>query len=80
MYLQKYYYSVALRERSCRNLYVFPDFVWLKELFFEISPSRKSRPITGTHPTGWEKKKVKISLLQAVEAPRVARGRGSHIT
>jgi hypothetical protein len=26
------------------------------------------------------KKKVKISLLQAVEAPRVARGRGSHIT
>jgi hypothetical protein len=27
-----------------------------------------------------EKKKVKISLLQAVEAPRVARGRGSHIT
>jgi hypothetical protein len=26
------------------------------------------------------KKKVKISLLQAVEAPRVARGRGYHIT
>jgi hypothetical protein len=26
------------------------------------------------------KVKVKISLLQAVEAPRVARGRGSHIT
>jgi hypothetical protein len=26
------------------------------------------------------KKKVKISLLQAVEAPRVARGRDSHIT
>jgi hypothetical protein len=26
------------------------------------------------------KDKVKISLLQAVEAPRVARGRGSHIT
>jgi hypothetical protein len=25
-------------------------------------------------------KKVKISLLQAVETPRVARGRGSHIT
>jgi hypothetical protein len=25
-------------------------------------------------------KKVKISLLQAVEVPRVARGRGSHIT
>jgi hypothetical protein len=25
-------------------------------------------------------KKVKISLLQAVEAPRVARGQGSHIT
>jgi hypothetical protein len=25
-------------------------------------------------------KKVKISLLQAVEAPRVARGRDSHIT
>jgi hypothetical protein len=25
------------------------------------------------------KVKVKISLLQAVEAPRVARGRGSHI-
>jgi hypothetical protein len=25
-------------------------------------------------------KKVKISLLQAVEAPRVARGRGSHIS
>jgi hypothetical protein len=25
-------------------------------------------------------KKVKISLLQAVEAPRVARGRGSYIT
>jgi hypothetical protein len=25
-------------------------------------------------------KKVKVSLLQAVEAPRVARGRGSHIT
>jgi hypothetical protein len=24
--------------------------------------------------------KVKISLLQAVEAPRVARGRGSHIS
>jgi hypothetical protein len=24
--------------------------------------------------------KVKISLLQAVEAPRVARGQGSHIT
>jgi hypothetical protein len=24
--------------------------------------------------------KVKISLLQAVEAPRVARGRGFHIT
>jgi hypothetical protein len=27
-----------------------------------------------------KKKKVKIYLLQAVEAPRVARGRGSHIT
>jgi hypothetical protein len=27
-----------------------------------------------------KKKKVKISLLQNVEAPRVARGRGSHIT
>jgi hypothetical protein len=27
-----------------------------------------------------EGKKVKISLLQAVEAPRVVRGRGSHIT
>jgi hypothetical protein len=27
-----------------------------------------------------KKIKVKISLLQAVEAPRVARGRGSHIT
>jgi hypothetical protein len=26
------------------------------------------------------KKKVKVSLLEAVEAPRVARGRGSHIT
>jgi hypothetical protein len=26
------------------------------------------------------KGKVKISLLQAVEVPRVARGRGSHIT
>jgi hypothetical protein len=26
------------------------------------------------------KKKVKISLLQAVEAPRVARGQGSHVT
>jgi hypothetical protein len=26
------------------------------------------------------KVKVKISLLQAVEAPRVARGRGSYIT
>jgi hypothetical protein len=26
------------------------------------------------------KGKVKISLLQAMEAPRVARGRGSHIT
>jgi hypothetical protein len=26
------------------------------------------------------KKRVKISLLQAVEAPRVARGRGSHIS
>jgi hypothetical protein len=26
------------------------------------------------------KVKVKISLLQAVEAPRVARGQGSHIT
>jgi hypothetical protein len=26
------------------------------------------------------KKKVKIPLLQALEAPRVARGRGSHIT
>jgi hypothetical protein len=26
------------------------------------------------------KVKVKISLLQAVEAPTVARGRGSHIT
>jgi hypothetical protein len=25
-------------------------------------------------------KKVKISLLHAVKAPRVARGRGSHIT
>jgi hypothetical protein len=25
-------------------------------------------------------KKVKMSLLQAVEAPRVARGRGSHIS
>jgi hypothetical protein len=25
-------------------------------------------------------KKVKISLLQAVEAPTVARGRGSHIS
>jgi hypothetical protein len=25
-------------------------------------------------------KKVKISLLQAVEAPTVAKGRGSHIT
>jgi hypothetical protein len=25
-------------------------------------------------------KKVKISLFQAVEAPRVERGRGSHIT
>jgi hypothetical protein len=28
----------------------------------------------------YDKKKVKISLLQAVEAPRVARDRGSHIT
>jgi hypothetical protein len=28
----------------------------------------------------WWESKVKISLLQAVEAPRVARGRGSHIT
>jgi hypothetical protein len=27
-----------------------------------------------------KKKRVKISLLQAVEALRVARGRGSHIT
>jgi hypothetical protein len=27
-----------------------------------------------------EEGEVKISLLQAVEAPRVARGRGSHIT
>jgi hypothetical protein len=26
------------------------------------------------------KKRIKISLLQAVEAPRVARGQGSHIT
>jgi hypothetical protein len=26
------------------------------------------------------KKKVKISLLQTVEVPRVARGRGSHVT
>jgi hypothetical protein len=26
------------------------------------------------------KVKVKISLLQAVEAPKVARGRGSHIS
>jgi hypothetical protein len=25
-------------------------------------------------------RKAKISLLQAMEAPRVARGRGSHIT
>jgi hypothetical protein len=29
---------------------------------------------------GKVKGKVKISLLQAVEAPRVARGQGSHIT
>jgi hypothetical protein len=27
-----------------------------------------------------QKVKIKISLLQAVEAPRVARGQGSHIT
>jgi hypothetical protein len=27
-----------------------------------------------------QRDKVKISLLQAMEAPRVARGRGSHIT
>jgi hypothetical protein len=27
-----------------------------------------------------QKSKVKISLLHAIEAPRVARGRGSHIT
>jgi hypothetical protein len=30
--------------------------------------------------SGTKNKKVKISLLQAVEAPRVARGQGSHIT
>jgi hypothetical protein len=29
---------------------------------------------------GLGKGKVKISLLQAVEAPRVATGQGSHIT
>jgi hypothetical protein len=28
----------------------------------------------------WGGNKVKISLLQAVEAPRVVRGQGSHIT
>jgi hypothetical protein len=35
---------------------------------------------TDDHSPPFRKKKVKISLLQAVEAPRVARGRGSHIT
>jgi hypothetical protein len=30
--------------------------------------------------SGEVKKKVKISLLQAMEDPRGARGRGSHIT
>jgi hypothetical protein len=33
-----------------------------------------------SRPPDMEGKKVKISLLQAVEAPRFARGRGSHIT
>jgi hypothetical protein len=31
------------------------------------------------HYPNLSKSEVKISLLQAVEAPRVARGRGSHI-
>jgi hypothetical protein len=33
-----------------------------------------------THTHIEKNNKIKTSLLQAVEAPRVARGRGSHIT
>jgi hypothetical protein len=43
---------------------------YLKFSFFEIKSEIKVK----------KKGKVKISLLQAVEAPRVARGQGSHIT
>jgi hypothetical protein len=55
-----------------------------------IKPSRSNRPsldiiFWGTVIIPYVKgkgkgKKVKISLLQAVEAHRVARGQGSHIT
>jgi hypothetical protein len=59
------------------------------QLFTSLSirmHQRFTRMRTGTRRLQQEiaippsKKKVKISLLQALEAPRVARGRGSHIT
>jgi hypothetical protein len=50
---------------------------WLKM----TDVSRSSHSVVRNWVTSsWVKKKVKISLLQAVEVPRVARGRGSHIT
>jgi hypothetical protein len=59
-----------------------PNDFWLRENVNNNSVSTTTA-LTQSMRSGRSKvkgKKVKISLLQAVEAHRVARGQGSHIT
>jgi hypothetical protein len=53
---------------------LYASFFSDKVLYMHLKPVLVSITLRVTE------KKVKMSLLQAVEAPRVARGRGSHIT
>jgi hypothetical protein len=53
-----------------------PGQLMNKRLIPDCCSEAVKNKVTG----GVNRLKVKISLLQAVEAPRVVRGRGSHIT
>jgi hypothetical protein len=73
--------QVGLKLNGTHQLLLYADDVNLLGDNIDTIKENKETSTDASKKVGLEiKVEVKISLLQAVETPRVARGRGSHIS